>query len=97
MSAPQVAQELHRGEHRWADTDNKDQMDENNMIFGGSLSMASKTQGKKLERDISLARHIEPDRRMKRSEVDISFGPEDHSTIELSNQNFPFMVKLLIR
>jgi hypothetical protein len=96
MSAPQVAQESHRGEHRWADTDNKDQMDENNMIFGGSLSMASKTQGKKLEREISLARHIEPDRRMKRSEVDISFGPEDHSTTELSNQNFPFMVKLLI-
>jgi hypothetical protein len=30
-------------------------MGEINMIFGGSMSIASKTQGKKLEREISLA------------------------------------------
>jgi hypothetical protein len=30
-------------------------MDEINVIFGGSLSIALKTQGKKLEREISLA------------------------------------------
>jgi hypothetical protein len=40
-------------------------MDEINMIFGGSLSIISKTHGKKLEREISLAQRIEPDRRMK--------------------------------
>jgi hypothetical protein len=66
------------------------------VIFGGSLYIASKTQGKKLEREISLAQRIEPDRWMKWSKVDISFGPEDHPTTELSNRNFPFVVKLLI-
>jgi hypothetical protein len=71
-------------------------MDEINVIFGGSLSIVSKTQGKKLEREISLAQRIKPDRRMKWSEVDISFGPEDHPMTELSNQNLPFVVKLLI-
>jgi hypothetical protein len=30
-------------------------MDEINVIFGGSMSIASKTQGKKLKREISLA------------------------------------------
>jgi hypothetical protein len=85
MPAPQVAQEPHQGEHRRADTDNEDQMDEINMIFGGSLSIASKTQGKKLERDISLAQRIKPDRKMKWSKIDISFEPEDHPTTELSN------------
>jgi hypothetical protein len=54
-------------------------------------------QGKKIEREISLAQHIELDRRMKWSEIDISFGPEDHPMTELSNRNLPFMVKLLIR
>jgi hypothetical protein len=71
-------------------------MDEINMIFGGSLSIASKTQGKKVEIDISLAQRIEPDKRMKWSETDISFGPEDHPTTELSNWNLPFVVKLPI-
>jgi hypothetical protein len=52
--------------------------------------------GKKIEREISLAQHIELDRRMKWSEIDISFGPEDHPMIELSNWNLAFMVKLLI-
>jgi hypothetical protein len=51
------------------------------MINGGSLSIASMTQGKKLEREISLAQYIEPDRRMKWSKVDISFRPEDYPTI----------------
>jgi hypothetical protein len=34
---------------------------------------------------------------MKWSGTDISFGPKDHSKIELSNQNLPFVVKLPIR
>jgi hypothetical protein len=83
-------------DHRRADPDNVDQLDEIHMIFGGSMSIASKTQGKKLEREISLAQRIEPERRMKWSNIDISFGPEDHPDTELSNQNLPFMVKLLI-
>jgi hypothetical protein len=53
-------------------------MDEINVIFGDSLSITSKTQGKKLERETSRAQRIEPDRKMKWSEVDISFRPEDH-------------------
>jgi hypothetical protein len=52
-------------------------MGEINVIFGGSMSITSKTQGKKLEREISLAQCIEPKRKMKWSDVDISFGPED--------------------
>jgi hypothetical protein len=48
------------------------------------LSIASKTQGKKLEREISMAQHIEPGRKMKWYDVDISFGPEDHLETELS-------------
>jgi hypothetical protein len=38
-----VAQEPYRGEHRRADPNNEDQMGEINMIFGGSMSIASKT------------------------------------------------------
>jgi hypothetical protein len=91
MPPPQAPQEQHR-----ADADNEDQMDQINVIFGGSLSITSKTQGKTLEREISLAQRIEPDRKMKWSEVDISFGPYDHPEIELSNQNLPFVVKLPI-
>jgi hypothetical protein len=71
-------------------------MDEINVIFGGSLSIASKTQGKKLEREINLAQCIELDRRMKWSKTGISLGPEDHPTTKLSNRNLPFVVKLLI-
>jgi hypothetical protein len=71
-------------------------MDEIKVIFGGILSIASKTQGEKLERESSLAQCIEPNRKMKWSEVDISFGPEDHPMTELSNRNLPFVVKLLI-
>jgi hypothetical protein len=72
-------------------------MDKINMIFGGSMSIASKTQGKKFKREISLAQRIEPERRMKWSDTNISFGPEDHLETELSNQNLPFVVKLPIR
>jgi hypothetical protein len=71
-------------------------MDEINMIFSDSLSITSKTQGKKFEREINLTQCIEPDRRMKSSKTDISFGPEDHPMTELSNRNLPFIVKLLI-
>jgi hypothetical protein len=71
-------------------------MDEINMIFGGSMFNTSKAQGKKLEREISLAQHFEPETRMRWSDTDISFRPEDHPEIELSNQNMPFVVKLPI-
>jgi hypothetical protein len=66
------------------------------VIFGGSLSIVSKTQGKKLEREreINLAQRIKPRRRMKWSETDISFGPLG---IELTNHNLPLRVKILIR
>jgi hypothetical protein len=71
-------------------------MDEINMIFGGSLSITSKTQGKRLEREreISLAQRIESERRMNWSNIGISFRPEDHLETELSNRNVPFVVKL---
>jgi hypothetical protein len=42
-----------------------EQMGEINVIFRGSMSIASKTQGKKLEREISLAQRIEHGRKMK--------------------------------
>jgi hypothetical protein len=77
--AAQVAQEPHRGEHHRANPPNDDeQMGEIAVIFGGSMSIASKTQGKKLEREINLAQRIEPGRMMRRSDVDISFRPKDH-------------------
>jgi hypothetical protein len=53
-------------------------MDKINVIFMGSMPIASKTQGKKLEREISLAQRIEPERRMMWSDTDISFRPEEH-------------------
>jgi hypothetical protein len=43
-----------------------------------------------------MALRIKPERRMKWSDIDISFGPEDYPEIELSNRNLPFMVKLPI-
>jgi hypothetical protein len=61
-------------------------MAEINVIFGGSMSIASKTQGKKLQCEISLAQRIEPGRRMRWSDVDISFGLEDHRDTELSDK-----------
>jgi hypothetical protein len=40
-------------------------MGEISVIFGGSMSISYKTQGKKLQREISLAQRIEPGRRMR--------------------------------
>jgi hypothetical protein len=71
-------------------------MAEISMIFGCSMSITSKTQGKKLQREINLAQRIEPGRRKRWSEVDISFGPEDHPITELSDRNLSFIVKILI-
>jgi hypothetical protein len=50
-------------------------MGEINVIFRGSMFITSKAQGKKLERKINLAQRIEPRRKMKWSDVDISLGP----------------------
>jgi hypothetical protein len=92
-----VAQEPRRGEHHHTNPPNDDeQMREINVIFRGSMSIASKTQGKKLEQEISLTQRLKPERMMRWSNVDNSFGPQDHPDIEPSNQNLPFMVKLLI-
>jgi hypothetical protein len=71
-------------------------MDEINMIFGGTMSIASETQGKKLEWEISLAQRIKLEKRMKWSDVDISYRPKGHPEIELSNRNLPFVVKFPI-
>jgi hypothetical protein len=96
-SAVLASQEAHRGEHhRVNPPDDDKQMGEINIIFVGSLFIASKTQGKKLEREISLVQRIEPGRRMRWSDIDISFGPQDHPDTELSDQNLPFMIKLSI-
>jgi hypothetical protein len=72
-------------------------MREINVIFGGSMFITSNVQGKKLEREISLAQRIEPGRKMWWSDVDISFEPDDHPETELSDRNLPFVVKLPIR
>jgi hypothetical protein len=40
-------------------------MREINVIFGGSMSITSKTQRKKLKWEISLAQRIEPGRMMR--------------------------------
>jgi hypothetical protein len=71
-------------------------MGEINVIFGGSMSLTSKTQGKKLQREISLTQRIEPGRRIRWSDIDISFRPEDHPDVELSDRNLPFVVKIPI-
>jgi hypothetical protein len=71
-------------------------MAEINMIFRGSMSITSKTQGKKPQREISLAQHIEPGRRMKLSDDYITFGPEDHPIMELSERNLPLIIKIPI-
>jgi hypothetical protein len=71
-------------------------MAEINMIFGGSMSITSKTQGKKLQHEISLAQQIKPGRRIRWCNDYISFGPEDHPDTELSKRNLPFIVKIPI-
>jgi hypothetical protein len=60
------------------------------------MSITSMTQGKKLQREISLAQQIEPGRWMRWSDDYISFGPEDHLDMELSERNLPRVVKILI-
>jgi hypothetical protein len=71
-------------------------MAEINMIFGGSMSITSKMQGKKLQHKISLAHDIKPRRRMKWSDDYITFGPEDHPVTELLGRNLPLIVKIPI-
>jgi hypothetical protein len=71
-------------------------MAEINVIFGGNMSVTSKTQGKKLQREISLAQQIKPGRRMRWSDDYISFGPEDHPDTKLSERNLPLVIKIPI-
>jgi hypothetical protein len=71
-------------------------MGEINVIFRGSMPLASKTQGKKLQHEISLAQPIEPGRRMRWSDIDISFRPEDHPDVKLSDRNLSFIIKIPI-
>jgi hypothetical protein len=93
----QVAQEPQRDEHRRTNPpDDDEQIGEINVIFGGSMSISLKAQGKKLEQEISLAQHIKPRRMMMWSDVDISFGPQDHPDTELFDRNLLFVVKLSI-
>jgi hypothetical protein len=94
--APLAPQEPRRGNHRRENSDDDEHMTKISMIFGGSMSITSKTQGKKLQREISLAQRIEPGRRMRLFKVDISFGPEDHPITELSERNLPFVIKIPI-
>jgi hypothetical protein len=44
-----------RGEHHREISDGDEHMTEINMIFRSSMSITSKTQGKKFQREISLA------------------------------------------
>jgi hypothetical protein len=46
-------------------------MGEINVIFEGSMSRTTKTQGEKLQREICLAQHIDSGRRMRWYDVDI--------------------------
>jgi hypothetical protein len=71
-------------------------MAEINIIFGGRMSIASKTHGKKLQIEIILAQRIKPRRMMRWSDANISFGLEDHLDMELSDRNLPFIVKIPI-
>jgi hypothetical protein len=98
MSPPAASapQDPRRGEHRREVSDEEEPMAEINMIFGGSMSITSKMQGKKLQREISLAQHIESGRQMKWSDDYITFRSEDHSVIEMSERNLPLVVKIPI-
>ena len=89
-------QDPRRGEHHREVSDGDEHMEEINMIFRGSMSITSKTQGKKLQREISLAQHIKHVRRMKWSDDYITFRPEDHPITELSERNLPLVVKIPI-
>jgi hypothetical protein len=94
--AAPAPQDPRRGEHRREVSDGDEYMADINMIFGGSMSITSKTQGKKFQHEISLVQHIEPGRRMKWSVYYITFGLEDHPVTELSERNLPLIVKIPI-
>jgi hypothetical protein len=94
--AAPLPQEPRRGDHHREDSDRDGQMGEINVIFGGSMSLTSKTQRQKLQCEIILAQRIEPGRRMRWSDIDISFKTEDHPGTELSDRNLSFIVKILI-
>jgi hypothetical protein len=98
MSPPAAPapQEPHRVDQRRADSDGDEQMGEINVIFEGSMPIASKTHGKKLQCEIRLAQHIDLGRRMRWSDADISFELEDHPDTELSDRNLPFIIKIPI-
>jgi hypothetical protein len=53
--APLAPQEPQRGNHHWENSDDDEHMVKISMIFGGSMSITSKTQGKKMQREINLA------------------------------------------
>jgi hypothetical protein len=53
--APLALQEPRQGNHHRENSDDDEHMAEINMIFRGSMSITSKMQGKKLQREISLA------------------------------------------
>jgi hypothetical protein len=89
-------QDPHQGEHHREISDGDEHIAEINMIFRGSMSITSKTQGKKLQREINLAQQIEPGRRMRWSEDYITFGPEDHPIMKLSEKNLPLIIKIPI-
>jgi hypothetical protein len=95
--AVSVLQEPRRVDQRQADSDGDEQMWEINVIFGASMSITSRTQGKKVQHEISLAQRIEPGRRMRWSNAGILFRPEDHPDTELSDRNWPFIINIPIR
>jgi hypothetical protein len=94
--AAPTPQDLRRGEHHREISDGDEHMAEINVIFEGSMSITSKTQGKKLQCEINLAQQIKPRRRMRWSNDYISFGPEDHPDTELSERNLSLIVKIPI-
>jgi hypothetical protein len=57
MSSPVASapQEPHQGQHHQVDPNDDEQIGEINVIFGGSMSITLKTQGKKIQHEISLA------------------------------------------
>jgi hypothetical protein len=84
--------ELYQGDHGRVDLDHDGQLDEVTVIFVGSMSIASRAQGKRLGREISLARRIELRRRMKWSDTDTSFIRS-----QISSRNRALQSKLTIR
>jgi hypothetical protein len=94
--AASAPQDPRRREHHREVSDGDEHMAEINMIFGGSMSITSKTQGKKLQREISLAQQIELGRWMRWANDYITFGPEDHPITELSKRNLPLIIKIPI-